>query len=146
VRALVFVVALSISCTPAQAPRVHRAGEIAMIAGIGGMLIGGVAAALSSSKPVAYSEFVFAPIMIAGGAAFWISDGPNTEHDEQEAQRKLEAAFALAKTAKHAARASDCAQVQAIEPRVRELDESVYRRFRHDKVIATCLVPAGSAL
>ena len=115
-----------------------------MIAGIAGMLAGGVAAALSSSKPVAYSEFVFTPIMVIGGATFWISDGPNTEYEQQEAQRKFDAAFALARTAKHAARANDCAQVQAIEPRVRDLDESVYRRFRHDKVIGACLGPEGA--
>jgi hypothetical protein len=146
VRVLALVLVASISCTPAQGPTVHRAGEIAMIAGIAGMLVGGVAGALSSNKPVAYSEFVFAPIALFGGAAFWISDGANTEAENQEAQRKFDAAFALARTAKHAARASDCAQVQAIEPQVRQLDESVYRRFRHDKIIAACLVPEGSAL
>ena len=139
-----FVLAFLISCTPAQAPSVHHAAEITIVAGLAGMLVGGVAGAISSSKPLAYSEFVFAPIAIIGAAAFWISDGPNQEFEQQEAQRKFDSAFALARQAKHAARANDCAQVQAIEPQVRELDESVYRRFRHEPIIAQCL-PAGSA-
>src|SRR5580698_162104 len=108
------------------------------------MFLGGVAAAISSSKRGAYSEFVFAPIAIAGAAAFWISDGPTRDAEQQEAQRKFDAAFALARQAKHAARANDCAQVQAIEPQVRDLDESIYRRFRHEPIIAQCL-PANSA-
>jgi hypothetical protein len=138
------VLVFLISCTPAQAPAVHRAAEITILTGLAGMFIGGVAGAISSSKPVAYSEFVFAPIAIVGAAAFWISDGPTQDFEQQEAQRKFDAAFALARQAKHAARANDCAQVQAIEPQVQNLDESVYRRFRHEPIIAQCL-PASSA-
>lgn len=136
---------LLISCTPEQAPPVHRAGEVAILVGLGGMVVSGIAAAVSRNGTVAHLDYGFVPLTFGGAAAYWISDKPNEQFEEQEAQRKFDEAFALARQAKHAARGNDCAQVQAIEPKVRALDESVYRRFRHEPIIAACLAPAGSA-
>jgi len=134
-----------ISCTPAQAPPVHRAGEVAIVVGLGGMIASGIAAAVTRNSVVAHLDYAFAPLAFGGGAAYWISDAPNDEWAQQQVQEKFDAAFALAREAKHAARRGDCARVQAIEPKVRDLDESVHRRFRHEPIIAACLVPAGSA-
>ena len=136
---------LVISCTPAQAPPVHRAGEVAIFVGLGGMIASGVAAALTRNSVVAHLDYAFVPIAFGGGAAYWISDKANDAYEQEQVQQKFDQAFALAREAKHAARRGDCAQVQAIEPKVRELDESVLRRFRHEPVIAACLAPEGSA-
>ncbi|HEY0252418.1 MAG TPA: hypothetical protein VGC41_12875, partial [Kofleriaceae bacterium] len=40
-----------------------------------------------------------------------------------------------------AARAGDCASVQAAQPRVQNLNDRVYRRFLHEGVIRACLAP-----
>jgi hypothetical protein len=66
-------------------------------------------------------------------------NSPPTEKVSED--RTRDTAMDLAKQAKHAARRGDCAEVLALEPRVRELDASIYRRFRNDLVIKTCLVP-----
>jgi hypothetical protein len=136
------VLAVLISCTPAQAPRVHQVSEVAMLVGIGGLLAAGVIGALSNNKPLAEAGYAFAPVMVGGAAAFWISDKPARRYEQEQAQQKFAAAFELARAAKHAARAGDCAQVQAIEPRVAALDESVLRRFHHEPVIAACFPPS----
>jgi hypothetical protein len=139
------VLAFLISCTPAQAPRVHQVSEVALLVGVAGLLATGVAGALTRNNTVVHTDYGFVPLMIAGAAVFWISDRPARRFEEEQAQQKFDAAFALAKAAKHAARAGDCAQVQAIEPQVAALDESVLRRFHHEPVIAACLTPANSA-
>jgi hypothetical protein len=141
-----FVLALLISCTPAQAPRVHQVSEVALLVGIAGLLATGVAGAITHNNVIVHTDYGFVPLMIGGAAVFWISDKPARRYEEEQAQQKFDAAFALAKAAKHAARAGDCAQVQAIEPQVAALDESVLRRFHHEPIIAACLAPAGSAL
>jgi hypothetical protein len=109
------------------------------------MVASGIAGAVTRNNAFTHLDYGFVPLAFGGAAAYWISDKPNEQFEEQEAQRKFDEAFALAREAKHAARRNDCAQVQAIEPKVRDLDESVYRRFRHDAIIGACLVPAGSA-
>jgi hypothetical protein len=139
------VLAFLISCTPAQAPRVHQVSEVAMLVGIAGILATGVAGALTHNNTIVHTDYGFIPVMIGGAAVFWISDKPARRYEEEQAQQKFDAAFALARAAKHAARAGDCAQVQAIEPQVAALDESVLRRFHHVPIIAACLAPAGSA-
>jgi hypothetical protein len=138
------VLAFLISCTPAQAVRVHQVSEVAMLVGIAGLLATGVAGAITHNNTVVHTDYGFIPLMVGGGAAFWISDKPARRFEEDQAQQKFDAAFALAKAAKHAARAGDCAQVQAIEPQVAALDESVLRRFHHEPIIAACLAPARS--
>ena len=140
-RRLALAVSMLISCTPAQAPRVHRAAEVAIVAGLVGMIASGIAGGLSNDKLVAHADYLFAPVAVAGAAAYWITDGTVERLERDEAQRKLDAAFALAREAKHAARRNDCARVQALEPQVRELDLSVYRRFRRDQIIRPCLLP-----
>jgi hypothetical protein len=138
-RRLVLALVLESSCTPAQAPRVHRAAEIAIVSGIVAMVTAGIIAGITNNKLVAHSDYVFGGVTLAGAAGYWVSDNEIQQLAREDAQRKFDAAFALARDAKHAARRNDCAQVQEIEPKVRALDPIVYRRFRHDDIIKACL-------
>jgi hypothetical protein len=88
---------------------------------------------------------VFVPIAVGGALTYAATDSFVTAEQDRGStatDRAYDAAFELAREAKHAARRGDCAEVQAIEPRVRELDTRVHRRFMHDVVIKTCLPPA----
>ncbi len=145
-RAVALVLALN-ACTAAQARRAQRVSEIvaggALVAMLGTIAI--AAAEPGPNTTLLEVGALFAPIAIAGAAVYAGADSalsapetaPASEHS-----RSWNAAMDLAKQAKHAARTGDCAQVQAIEPRVRELDGDVYLRFVRDKVIRTCLGPA----
>jgi len=86
---------------------------------------------------------LFIPFAIGGALMYAAADSaePPPEIVREEHTSTWHAAMTLAKEAKHAARAGDCAQVQAIEPRVRDLDDDVYQRFLRDKVIHPCLPP-----
>ena len=140
------IVVLACSCTSAQVRRAHAAGEVTA----GGALVAMLAAVvLAEAVPSARSDLldtgaVFVPISMLGALVYAATDeGPAAS--ERAAPRhpaSWEAAMELAKQAKHAARRGDCAEVQSIEPRVRELDSEVYRRFLHDDVIGACLGPA----
>jgi hypothetical protein len=145
-RALAVVLALN-ACTASQARRAQRVGEMiaggALIAMLGTVVI--AAAAPGPNTTLLEVGAVFAPIAIAGAAVYAAADSAISAPETAPASdhsRSWNAAMELAKQAKHAARAGDCAQVQAIEPRVRELDGDIYLRFVRDKVIRTCLGPA----
>ena len=94
------VLAFLISCTPAQAPRVHQVSEVALLVGIAGLLATGVAGAVTHNNTVVHTDYGFVPLMVAGAAVFWISDKPARRFEEEQAQQKFDAAFALAKAAK----------------------------------------------
>jgi hypothetical protein len=137
--------ALACGCTVRQARIARRAGEITAGAALVGLLATVVAAELWDDQRQALLEggIAFVPISIAGVAVYIASDtmlGP--EDDTVVAHpRAWTAAMDLAKEAKRAARRGDCAEVQAIESRVRELDTDVYGRFLRDQLIRTCLGP-----
>lgn len=84
---------------------------------------------------------VFVPLVVGGALVYAAADmaEPETVIVREEHTSTWNAAMNLAKEAKHAAHVGDCAQVQAIEPRVRDLDDDVYQRFLRDKVIRPCL-------
>ena len=141
-RALALVLALN-ACTASQARRAQQVGEVVAAGALVAML-GTIAIAVAdpgSDTTLLEVGALFAPVAIAGAAVYAAADSavnapevPRSEHS-----RSWNAAMDLAKQAKHAARAGDCAQVQAIEPRVRDLDSDIYLRFVNDKVIRTCL-------
>ena len=132
------------SCTHAQASQIHRAGEVTLAAGLIGML---GAVALAEAVPSEHSTIlrggaVFVPISLLGALAYMAVDAEVNEPRERALtpeERSYEAAYAIAREAKHAARRGDCAEVQAAEPRVREMNERVYRKFLHEKIIRDCL-------
>jgi len=99
----------------------------------------------SHSKAATDVGIVFVPISVLGALLYAATDSTVNGADREPAltprERAFAAAYELARDAKHAARRGDCAEVQAIEPRVRELDEVVYRKFLHDDIIKTCLSP-----
>ncbi len=143
-RALVLVAALG--CSANQARTAHRAGEIVAGGGLVAMLATVTAAALipGPNPGLMDAGAVMVPIVIVGAGMYAATDSVvNAPKIEQpnEHTRTWNAAMDLAKQAKHAARTGDCAEVQAIEPRVRDLDSEVYLRFLRDQVIRTCLGP-----
>jgi hypothetical protein len=137
---------LATSCTHAQASQVHRAGEVTLAAGLIGLL-GTVAlaeAVPSEHSTILRAGVVFVPISLIGALAYIAVDSEVNQPRERALtpeERSFEAAMTIAKEAKRAARRGDCAEVQAAEPRVRELNERVYRRFLHEPILQTCLAP-----
>jgi hypothetical protein len=133
------------ACSARQARTAHRAGEVATAGGLVGILASVAVAELvpSHSELFLGAGLAFVPVSVLGALTYAATDG--MLHDpapDVRPARARDLAFDLARQAKHAARRGDCAEVLAIEPRVRELDAGIYRRFRHDKVISTCLPPA----
>jgi hypothetical protein len=139
---------LCVACTASQAKTTHRAGEIAAAGGlIGIMATVGVSYAFPDDQStILQAGIVFVPVTVIGALMYVATDATvnKTAHPDVSADRTRDTAMDLAKQAKHAARRGDCAEVLAIEPRVRELDAGIYRRFRHDEVIKTCLEPQPS--
>jgi hypothetical protein len=139
------------ACTAGQARTAHRAGEIGAAAGIIGILgtVGVAEAVPGHDTTILRVGMVFIPVTVLGALLYVATDSTVNRPSPPEVSedRTRDTAMALAKQAKHAARRGDCAEVLALEPRVRDLDAAIYRRFRNDVVIKTCLVPepAGSA-
>jgi len=136
---------LCAACTATQAKTAHRAGEIAAAGGIIGIMatVGISYAFPDEQSTILHAGIAFVPVTVIGALMYVATDSivnrpspPDVRED-----RTRDTAMDLAKQAKHAARRGDCAEVLAIEPRVRELDAGIYRRFRHDEVIRTCLPP-----
>jgi len=134
-------------CTASQARVAKRAGEITAAAALVGLL-GTVIAAEAwrdEHKQLLEGGIVFVPISVAGVGVYIACDSMLGSEDDATPPSAhtstWNAAMDLAKEAKHAARGGDCSEVQAIEPRVRELDTDVYLRFANDAVIRTCLGP-----
>lgn len=87
---------------------------------------------------------VLVPVSLFGAIAFIATDAEVQRQDEPHLtpeERSFNAAYEIAREAKHAARRGDCAQVQAIQPRIREMNERVYKKFMHDEIIHRCLPP-----
>jgi len=139
---------LCAACTASQAKTAHTTGEIAAAGGLVGIMgTVGVSYAFSDDQStILHVGLAFVPVTVIGALLYIATDsmvGQQAAPDVR-ADRTRDTAMDLAKQAKHAARRGDCAEVLAIEPRVRELDAGIYRRFRHDDVIRTCL-PAEPA-
>jgi len=135
---------LASGCTANQARVARRAGEITAGAALAGLLATVIAAETWSEHHQALLDagIAFVPLSLVGAGVYISTDimlsrgepPPPTAHGAS-----WNAAMDLAKQAKRAARRGDCAEVQAIEPRVRELDSDIYLRFVNDQVIRTCL-------
>jgi len=139
------LVALVTACTTGQVRTTHRAGEIMAGAGLIGIM-GAVATAElvpDEHSAILRTGIAFVPVAVVGALLYAATDSTvnRPETPDVSADRNADLAMDLAKQAKHAARRGDCAEVVALEPRVRELDAGIYRRFRRDKVIGTCLPP-----
>jgi hypothetical protein len=136
---------LCAACTASHAARVHTAGEIAAAGGIVGIIgtVGVSYAFADEQSPILHAGIAFVPVTIIGALMYIATDSMvnRSVAPDVRADRTRDTAMDLAKQAKHAARRGDCAEVLAIEPRVRELDAGIYRRFRHDDIIRGCLPP-----
>jgi LmbE family N-acetylglucosaminyl deacetylase len=144
--AVVLVASLACGCTTHQLHVAKRAGEITAGAALLGMLatIGFAAADPGVDTDILEYGALFVPLTVGGALVYVAADTaePPPELVRVDHTSTWQAAMDLAKQAKHAARSGDCAEVQAIGPRVRDLDDTVYQRFVRDKVIQTCLPAA----
>ena len=134
------------ACTATQARTVHRGGEITLAAGLFGIIAAVALAEIvpSHESTILRGGVIFVPISLFGALAYVATDAEvNAPHEVPltAEERSFNAAFEIAREAKHAARRGDCATVQAIQPRVRDLNARVYRRFLHEEIIRRCLAP-----
>jgi len=140
---------LCAACTARQAHTAHRAGEIAAAGGLVGIIgtVGVSYAFPDDQAGILKVGIAFVPVTVIGALLYIATDSMVNKQAAPDVRedRTRDTAMDLAKQAKHAARRGDCAEVLAIEPRVRDLDAGIYRRFRHDEVIRTCL-PADGAV
>ena len=147
--ALVLVAAcptlLAGACTTHQLRTAHRTGAVMAGAGLIGLMgtVGVAELVPDDHSTILRTGIAFVPVAVVGALLYAATDstvnGP--EAPDVRTDRTADLAMDLAKQAKHAARRGDCAEVLALEPRVRELDAGIYRRFRRDQVIRTCLPP-----
>ena len=142
---LVVVLALTSACTQTQARKAHRAGEIATAGGLIGILACGLTAAAipAHDTQIFDAGLVFVPVSVFGALVYISTD----EKAMAEAppmitrrERNRAAAWDLTKQAADAARREDCTEVQAIDPRVRDLDRDFHMSvFMRDVAIQRCL-------
>ncbi|MFT3695139.1 MAG: hypothetical protein QM831_18525 [Kofleriaceae bacterium] len=122
-------------------------GEVTLAAGLLGILATVATAELvpSHDSDILRGGVVFVPISLTGAFLYAAVDAEvnkPTLYVPTPEERAFESAMDIAKEAKRAARAGDCASVQAAQPRIRDLNDRVYRRFLHESVIRACLDPA----
>jgi hypothetical protein len=132
-------------CTSRQARVAHRAGEIATAGGLIGVLVTGVGAALVPSQEDTLTTVgvLFVPVAVLGALLYISTDGAvNRDRGPKLTRRERNqlAAWELTKQAATAARERDCTQVQAIAPRVFDLDHDFHKVvFMRDVAIQRCL-------
>ena len=132
-------------CTSRQTRVAHRAGEIATGGGLAGILVTGVSAALvpSHEDAILTVGLGFVPVAVLGALLYISTDG--AVHRDRgpkltKRERNQLAAWELTKQAATAAREQDCTQVQAIGPRVFDLDHDFHKVvFMRDVAIQRCL-------
>ena len=123
----------------------HRAGEVATAAGLIGVLGAGVIASLypAEDDTIMTVGLGFVPISLVGALVYIATDEKaNEDHAPTltRRERNRAAAWDLTKQAAGAARDKDCTQVQAIAPRVRDLDIDFHVSvFMRDVAIQRCL-------
>lgn len=144
-RALAVVLVIGCGCSRTQARKAHRAGEVAAAGGLVGMLACGVAASLvpRHEDPIMTVGLAFVPVSLVGALLYIVTD--DKAHDDHvptltRRERKRATAWELTQQAASAARMQDCTQVQAIAPRVRDLDIDFHVAvFMRDVAIQRCL-------
>ena len=140
------VLVIACGCTQTQARKAHRAGEIATAGGLIGVLACGVVAALvpAHEDPIMNVGLAFVPISVVGALVYVATDDKANDDDHgptlTRRERHRATAWDLTQQAATAAREQDCTQVQAIAPRVRELDFDFHASvFMRDVAIQRCL-------
>lgn len=142
---VVVVVLVLAGCTQTQARKAHRAGEVTTAAGLIGVLACGVTAALDPAHEdtIMRVGLAFVPISVFGALVYISTDSRANEDTGPtltRRERNRAAAWELTKQAADAARSQDCTQVQAIAPRVHELDTEFHVSvFMRDVAIQRCL-------
>jgi hypothetical protein len=144
-RSVALLLVVATACTTPQARKAHRAGELGAAGGLVGMLGAGITAAAvpSHDTEILTVGIAFVPISVIGALVYIATDDKaNEDHGPMPTRRERRRAEAweLTKQAEQAARERDCAQVEAIDPRVRDLDLELHGVvFMRDVAIQRCL-------
>jgi hypothetical protein len=144
-RSIVVVLVLASACTQTQARSAHRVGEVATATGLIGLLASVTVATAVPSHETTFTSvgLAFVPVAVLGALLYISTDSLSRREPERvlsRRERHRAAAWDLTKRAASAARAEDCTQVQAIAPRVRELDLDFHVSvFMRDVAIQRCL-------
>ncbi len=148
-RVVAVVLVLACGCTQMQARKVHRAGEITTAGALVGVLICGVTASVvpSHDDQIIRAGIGFVPLSLLGALLYIATDGKANQETAappvSRRDRNRAVAWQLTQKAADAARSEDCTQVQAIAPRVRDLDVELHLAvFLRDAAIQRCLRPA----
>lgn len=133
-------------CTAPQVRRAHSVSEVATAGSLVGMLATGITAAAvpAHDTEIMTVGLAFVPVAVIGALVFIATDSAANESDHgrhlTRRERRRAEAWELTKLAAAAARSADCTQVQAIDPRVRELDLEFHGVvFMRDVAIQRCL-------
>jgi hypothetical protein len=148
-RAVAVVLGLVCGCSHSQAVKAHRVGEVVTAGGLIGVLVCGVGAAIDQSHEdtIMTVGLAFVPISLLGALVYVATDSeatsvPAPAPTQTRRERNRAAAWELTKQAALAARSEDCTQVQAIAPRVRDLDVDFHLSvFLRDVAIVHCMRP-----
>jgi len=145
-RALVVLLVIGGGCSRTQVRQIHRAGEVATAGGLIGIVASGMAAAIvpRHEDTIMTVGLAFVPVSIIGALLYITTDEKDDEARGPtlltRRERNRAAAWDLTQQAASAARVQDCTQVQAIAPRVRELDVDFHLAvFMRDVAIQRCL-------
>jgi hypothetical protein len=137
---------LASGCTRTQARKAHRAGELATAGGLIGVLCAGVVASLvpAHEEGIMTVGLAFVPVSVVGALVYIGTDskvnGESAGPTLTRRERNRATAWELTKQAAESARERDCTPVQAIAPRVRELDMEFHVSvFMRDVAIQRCL-------
>lgn len=109
------------------------------------MLVAGTAAAAvpAHEKTILTIGLVFVPVSVFGALVYIATDEKANQREAPtltRRERKRLEAWELTKQAGQAAREQDCMQVEAIHPRVRDLDTELHVSvFMRDVAIQRCL-------
>jgi hypothetical protein len=132
-----------VACGPKNAPRTMRYCEIAIVAGLVGVIATSTAASADPSHKDAFiaADVGFGSIALAAVGVYLLadlSDVPPPPGTPQ--QRAQDDAWTLTKRAREAARKGECERVAKIAPTVKEKDPSFYDVvFMRDVAIQNCL-------
>jgi hypothetical protein len=148
-RSVVVAIAFASACTTPQARTTRSVAEASTAIALGGLLASIVAAQVVPDDAHEFTTIgvVFVPVSVMSALVYVVADSvvakspPESVTTRRERRRLV--AWELTKQAAAASRLGDCSQVQALDPRVRDLDAELHLVvFMRDVAIRRCLAQA----
>ncbi len=146
--ALCLVLAIG-ACTPAQAPKARRIGEVLSLSGVAGLIVTSAVTGLMGGAQTKTLLIGFSLTSAAGIVTFAAGDlaEPAGPRAETRTERNHRWAKILTERAGGAAREGRCARVRRLEIRVRIYDPEIHDFvFMRDPEILKCLTQPPTTL